>query len=94
MGMFEVYGEWFGGDGFYPSERDSEECSGWQEYNQRLGGIEVTVQDVRRAQQWEQEKYRRVYHVLGNSKAKAVQASTGFYQRWYTLLLRELRRRA
>lgn len=94
MGMLEVYEEWFGGEGFYPHESDSEECSNWQEYNARLGGVEVTVQDVRRAQAWERSKNSKVYHVLSDPKARRILASTGYYQRWYTCLLRELRKQA
>ncbi len=59
VSMFEIYEDWFGGDGFYPFESDSEDCENWREYSRRLGGIEVTVDDIRRAQAKEQAKYEK-----------------------------------
>lgn len=59
MGMYEVYDDWFGSDGFYPYETDSEDCKDWQEYSRKLGCIEVTVDDIRRAQAKEQAKYAK-----------------------------------
>jgi len=59
MSMYEVYEDWFGSDGFYPCESDSEDCKNWQEYSRKLGCIEVTVDDIRRAQAKEQAKYEK-----------------------------------
>lgn len=94
MGMFEVYKEWFGGDGFYPSE-DNEPCKTWREYNQRLGGVEVSVEDVRRAQAWERARHSKVLRGRhSDPKIRAWLAGIGFYQRWYRELIRELRQQA
>ncbi len=56
---FEILTEYYGSDGFYPYESDSEECADWQEYSRKLGGIEVTVDDIHRAQAKEQAKYEK-----------------------------------
>ena len=59
-GMFEILTEYYGSDGFYPYESDSEDCSNWQEYSRKLGCIEVTVDDIRRAQAKEQAKHAKL----------------------------------
>jgi len=59
MSMLEVYDDWYGSDGFYPYDSDSEDCADWQEYSRKLGCIEVTVDDIRRAQAKEQAKYAK-----------------------------------
>lgn len=94
MGLYEVYEDWFGGDGFYPRD-GSEPCKTWSDYNRRLGGIEVSTEDVRRAQVWERAKRGKVLRGRhSDPKVRAWLAGIGFYQRWYSELIRKLRRQA
>ncbi len=59
MSMYEVYEDWYGSDGFYPYENDSDDCKNWQEYSKKLGCIEVTVDDIRKAQAREAAKHAK-----------------------------------
>jgi hypothetical protein len=92
MGMYEVYEDWFGNDGFYPFESDSEDCSNWQEYSRKLGCIEVTVDDIRRTQAKEEAKRSNGWHT--DEKVREHLAKIGYYKRWYRSLMRKLRRQA
>ena len=94
MGMIEIYEDWFGSEGFYPLE-GNKECGSWREYNDRLGGIEVSTEDVLRAQAWEKAtRFKTRRGLYGDPKTRRWLAKIGFYKRWYRNLIRQLRRQA